>query len=183
MLLPGYALMAQGTQVHIATWPYARTLTDFGGLLLSRTFALQGSCYVMAVCSLLRPDDVPQAYRDLTTERDRNKAETGSCIIAPGGEVIAAAPANEETILTATVTLEAVLRCKARLDVGGHYSRPDVLKLLVNGRALERIVDTTDVDSNHLEQDAFGVFSCVSDDDRGTVRELPLDQTKSPKLR
>src|SRR4029434_351034 len=142
MLLPGYALMAQGTQIHIATWPYAHTLSDFGGLLLSRTFALQGSCYVMAVHSLLRPDDVPEAYRDLVRERDRNKDESGSCIIAPGGEIIAATPANEETILTASVSLESVLRCKARLDVGGHYSRPDVLKLLVNGRPLESVIET-----------------------------------------
>ena len=63
MLLPGYALMAQGTQIHVATWPYARTLFDFGGLLLSRAFALQGSCYVVATCALLMPEDVPAAYR------------------------------------------------------------------------------------------------------------------------
>jgi len=187
MLLPGYALMAQGTQIHVATWPYARTLSDFGGLLLSRTFALQGSCYVMAVCSLLRPDDVPEAYRDLATERDRNKAESGSCIIAPGGEVIAAAPANEETILTTTVTLEAVLRCKARLDVGGHYSRPDVLKLLVNDRPLERVIETAQA-NNHDAVDfsserASGVFSSVTDNEQETVREVPRDQSQSLKSR
>lgn len=189
MLLPGYALMAQGTQIHVATWPYARTLFDFGGLLLSRTFALQGSCYVMAVCSLLRPDDVPEAYRDLTTERDRNKAETGSCIIAPGGEVIAAAPANEETILTATVSLEAVLRCKARLDVGGHYSRPDVLKLLVNGRPLERVIETMQAESNNHDgvdarsDSTFGGFSSVTDNEQDTLREVPIGQSQSPKSR
>ena len=67
-----------------------------------------------------------------------------------GGEVVAAASANEETILTATVSLEAVLRCMARLDVGGHYSRPDVLKLLVNRHPFERIIDTNHADSiNH----------------------------------
>ena len=167
MLLPGYALMAQGTQIHIATWPYPRTMYDFGGLLLSRTFALQGSCYVVAPCALLRPEDVPEAYRDLTTERDRNKAENGSCIIAPGGEVIAAAPSHEETILTASVSLEAVLRCKARIDVGGHYSRPDVLRLLVNGRPPERLVDSMDatisVGVDAGINDAFGAFSSMAD--------------------
>jgi nitrilase len=88
MLLPGYALMAQGTQIHVATWPYARTLFDFGGLLVSRAFALQGSCDVIATCALLTPDSVPAAYRDLVSERDRSKAESASCIIAPGGEII-----------------------------------------------------------------------------------------------
>jgi hypothetical protein len=143
----------------------------------------------MAVCSLLRPDDVPEAYRDLTTERDRNKAETGSCIIAPGGEVIAAAPANEETVLTTTVTLEAVFRCKARLDVGGHYSRPDVLKLLVNDRPLERIIETVQTESSkHDKVDVrsdgeFGAFSSVTDNEQETVREVPRGQSQSLKSR
>ena len=189
MLLPGYALMAQGTQIHIATWPYARTLSELGGLLLSRTFALQGSCYVMAVHSLLRPDDVPEAYRDLVRERDPNKGESGSCIIAPGGEIIAAAPANEETMLTASVSLESVLRCKARLDVGGHYSRPDVLKLLVNRRPLERVIESMHSDSTSRvgvdvrTEDAFGVFSCVTDNERETVREVSMNQPESLKSR
>jgi predicted amidohydrolase len=177
MLLPGYALMAQGTQIHVATWPYPRTLSDFGGLLLSRTFALQGSCYVIATCSLLRPDDVPEAYRDLVTERDRNKAETGSCIIAPGGEVVAAAPSDEETILTATVSLEAVLRCKARLDVGGHYSRPDVLKLLVNRCSLDRVIDARNSDATKdggmeaSSEEGFGKVSPITVSEPSTARD------------
>jgi predicted amidohydrolase len=179
MLLPGYALMAQGTQIHIATWPYARTLSDFGGLLLSRTFALQGSCYVMAVCSLLRPEDVPEIYRDLVTERDRNKADTGSCIIAPGGEIIAAAPANEETILTARVSLEAVLRCKARLDVGGHYSRPDVLKLLVNGRPMNRVIKTRDRDLDSA--DGFATLSSTTDSGQEMASDAPPNQPQSQR--
>jgi nitrilase len=179
MLLPGYALMAQGTQIHIATWPYARTLSDFGGLLLSRAFALQGSCYVMATCSLLRAEDVPEAYRYLATERDRNQAQTGSCIIASGGEIIAAAPAYEETILTATVSLEAVLRCKARLDIGGHYSRPDILRLWVNNRPMDRM--TFHENSTGREgvgahtEDAFEVFSRVTD----TKPDISIGQAQS----
>ena len=187
MLLPGYALMAQGTQIHVATWPYPRTLSEFGGLLLSRAFALQGSCYVLTPCSQLRADDVPEAYRDLVGERDRNKAESGSCIIAPGGEIIAAAPANAETILTAEVSLEAVLRCKARMDVGGHYSRPDVLKLFVNGRPLDRVIETMRTDSiNHdgvdvQSEGAFGAFSSVTDKELEIAREFSTCQSKYPQ--
>jgi predicted amidohydrolase len=140
MLLPAYALMAQGTQIHVAGWPFPRNIADFG-LLLSRAFALQGSCYVIATCSLLRPDDVPEPHRDLVIERGEDYGEGGSCIIAPGGEVIARAPTNEDTILTASVSLEAVLQSKAVVDVGGHYSRPDVLQLHVNRQPIERVVD------------------------------------------
>jgi predicted amidohydrolase len=152
MLLPAYALMAQGTQIHVAAWPFARHISESSpvkGLLLSRAFAVQGCCYVIAVCNLLRPDDVPEPYRDLVSEKGDDKGEGGSCIIAPGGEVIAAAPANEETILTASVSLEEVLHFKAVVDVGGHYSRPDVLQLHVDRRPIEPIVDRTR--SNSIE--------------------------------
>lgn len=74
-------------------------------------------------------DDVPETYRDLVLERSDEKDQGGSCIIASGGQVIAAAPANEETILTASVSFEAVLQSRAMIDVGAHYSRPDVLQL------------------------------------------------------
>ena len=143
MLLPAYALMAQGTQIHVAAWPYTRHISDsspVNGLLMSRAFASQGSCFVIAIGSLLRPDDVPEIHRDLVRERDYGNGGGGSCIIAPGGKIIATAPPNHETILTASVTLETVLGLKAVIDVGGHYSRPDVLQLHVNRHPLERVV-------------------------------------------
>ena len=101
----------------------------------------------MAVASLLRPQDVPEPHRDLVRERDPGNGEGGSCIIAPGGKVIAAASPDEETILTAAVTLEAVLQHKAVIDVGAHYSRPDVLQLHIDRRPLKRLVDRSLSDS------------------------------------
>ena len=95
----------------------------------------------MAIGSLLRPDDVPELHCDLVREREFDNAEGGSCIIAPGGKVIATAPANEETILIASVTLEEVLQLKSVIDVGAHYSRPDVLQWHIDRRPLERVVN------------------------------------------
>jgi predicted amidohydrolase len=148
MLLPAYAVMAQGTQIHAAAWPFPRHISESHpakGLLLSRAFAFQGGCYVIAACSLLGPDDVPKAFRDLVDENGDTIG--GSCIIAPGGDVIAAAPPDEETILTASVSLEAVLQFKAMIDVGAHYSRPDVLQLRVNRRPIEAVVQRLDGES------------------------------------
>jgi predicted amidohydrolase len=95
----------------------------------------------------LRSKDVPKPYRDLVNQRSDDDSEIGSCIIAPGGEIIASAPANKETILTASVSLEAVLQSKAVIDVGAHYSRPDILQLHVNRHPLEPIVERTRSDS------------------------------------
>ncbi|MGD8750080.1 MAG: nitrilase-related carbon-nitrogen hydrolase [Anaerolineales bacterium] len=170
MVLPGYALMAQGTQIHVAAWPFASSLKYIHGkgLLLSQAFAAQGACFVIATCALLRPDDVQEAYRDLAKRRIsewRIGDSQGGCqIINPRGDVIAQAPVGEETVLTASVSLEAVLLSKAYIDVGGHYSRPDVLQLLINRRPLERVVEVSSdnqsmfpIDDNVAPLDSAGV--------------------------
>jgi nitrilase len=145
MVLPGYALMALGTQIHVAAWPFSWHLDPDrnNAPLLSQVFAAQGGCYVIATSALLRPENVQEAYRELATSEvdEWIGAGQGGCrIIAPGGDVIAQAAVGEETVLTATGSLEAVLKAKAEIDVGGHYSRPDVFQLHVNRRPLERVV-------------------------------------------
>ena len=148
MVLPGYALMALGTQIHVATWPFSWHLDPVlnSSPLVSQAFAAQGGCYVIATSALLRPEDVQDPYRELATIKTGewiDAKQGGCCIIAPGGDVIAQAAVGEETILTASVTLEAVLQAKAEIDIGGHYSRPDVLQLLINRRPLERVVEAS----------------------------------------
>ncbi|MCP3857745.1 MAG: carbon-nitrogen hydrolase family protein [Actinomycetia bacterium] len=136
MVLPGYALMAQGTQFHVASWPGGEP--DIAPdppialwsrqELLSRAFAAQGACYVVAAGGLIAPEDVPERFRSLAY------VGTGdSMIIDPRGEVVARAPRGDEKILTYEARHSVVRSAKAANDVAGHYSRPDVFQLLVNG--------------------------------------------------
>jgi nitrilase len=146
MMLPGYALIALGTQIHVSAWPFPYSLDPEtgAGLLMARAFALHGACYVIATCALLRPDDAPEEYRELLTG---DSLKQGRCaIIAPEGKVIAEAAVGEETILTASVSLKDVLMAKGSIDIGGHYSRPDVLQLMVNRRPLHRLVEMNSPD-------------------------------------
>jgi predicted amidohydrolase len=143
-MLPGYALAAQGTQIHIAAWPGREPASAPPSpaplwprqLLLSRAFASQAACYVIAVGGMRSHADTPERYRELSTIE-----YTGdSCIIDPRGEVIAG-PAQGETILIAEGSQEAVLAAKAVSDLGGHYSRPDLLRLIVDRRPQPRITE------------------------------------------
>ena len=81
-----------------------------------------------------------KAVADLWGDGDLN---TYGCakIINPRGHVIAEAPIGEELIVTVSASLEKVRSSKGFIDVGGHYSRPDVFRLLVNRRPLHRVED------------------------------------------
>jgi nitrilase len=146
MVLPGYALMAAGTQIHVAAWPGREPPAPPRHnplwprqLLLSRAFASQAASYVVLVGGMREAEHTPERYRDLSLFTHSGD----SCIIDPRGEVIAG-PAVGETILTARGSLEAVFEAKAVCDVGGHYSRPDLLQLLIHENAAERAIRDCD---------------------------------------
>jgi predicted amidohydrolase len=143
MVLPGYALMAQGTQVHVAAFPGHETepaaMASTRQLLLARAFASQGAAYVVLVGGLIHPDDIADAeLREVVSTTQPMNG--GSYIIDPTGEVIAG-PAEGEQILVADASLDTVRAAKAMCDVAGHYSRPDLLRLVVNRSPARRIVE------------------------------------------
>jgi predicted amidohydrolase len=130
MMLPGYALASQGTQIHVAAWPgsepeiapAAPTTTWPRQVLLSRAFACQAGAYVICAAGVNRKSDHPEAYRDLLPFEQHG----GSCIIDPRGEVIVGPVSGREEILIAPGSFDLLRRVKAVIDIGGHYSRPDV---------------------------------------------------------
>ncbi len=126
MVLPGYALISQGIQVHAGAWPGgAFTRQD----VLSRAFAMQAGAYVVMAGGLIREDDLPPDLRELHMEIDgktRNlilPCDGFSGIIGPNGDYLAGPVQNEETILTAKANLGTVMfrnDCRPRR---GHYTR------------------------------------------------------------
>lgn len=135
MMLPGYALAAQGTQVHSALWPgwektprreeycWARQH------LLSRTFASQAAAYVICAAGLRLAHHIPDRWKPLGVWEHTGQ----SVIIDPRGEIIAG-PIDGEGIIYAEGSLDVVRAAKAACDIAGHYSRPDIFRLLVDDR-------------------------------------------------
>ena len=134
IVLPGYALIAQGTQIHVAAWPgrepdapptepvWARQL------LLSRAFASQAGAYVIASAGLRRFGDIPEKYASLAPFEHNGR----SAIIDPRGEIIAEA-GSEEQILMAEADLNECRKAKTACDPAGHYSRPDLFEVRIGG--------------------------------------------------
>lgn len=73
------------------------------------------------------------------TLRDRAAAvpmiRGGSCVVSPLGEVIAGPVADDESLITAQVDLDDIVRARFDLDVNGHYVRPDIFTLTVDAGA------------------------------------------------
>jgi len=136
MMLPGYALAAQGTQIHAALWPGWEKAPRDGEYcwarqhLLSRAFASQAGAYVICASGLRLKKHIPDKWKPLGEWEHTGQ----SAIIDPRGEIIAAA-GDEETILIAEGSLEIVRAAKAACDIAGHYSRPDIFDLSVNTAA------------------------------------------------
>jgi hypothetical protein len=117
MVLPGYALIAQGLQVHAAAWPggtYTRQE------VLSRAFAMQSAAYVVMSGGLMREQDMlPDIRNDHDHRRqDVNWSRLATAIPASwaGRRVLAGPVSNERTILTATGNTGTVMFQKMVAD-------------------------------------------------------------------
>ena len=133
MMLPGYALAAQGTQVHAAIWPGWEKTPAKGEYcwakqhLLSRSYASQACAYVVCAAGLRLKEHIPDRWKPLGEWEHTGQ----SAIIDPRGEILAKAGSGEE-IIYAEGSLDIVRAAKAACDIAGHYSRPDVFDLTVN---------------------------------------------------
>jgi hypothetical protein len=75
---------------------------------------------------------VPNGKRSKELAGLTRSANGGSAIIGPNGAYLAGPIYGKEEILYAEIDIEQAIREKHSRDVAGHYSRPDVLQLVVN---------------------------------------------------
>ncbi|HKC59200.1 MAG TPA: carbon-nitrogen hydrolase family protein [Myxococcales bacterium] len=106
-----------------------------------RHVALEGRCFVLSACQVLRrrdlPADIPNAMGD---SPETLLMRGGSCIIDPLGKVLAGPAFDEETTLFAELDMDEIARGKYDFDVAGHYARPDVFRLSVDERPAKPVV-------------------------------------------
>jgi predicted amidohydrolase len=135
MMLPAYALAAEGTQIHAALWPGWEKMPRAGEYcwarqhLLSRAFASQAAAYVICAAGLRLKAHIPERWRALADWEHTGQ----SVIIDPRGEIIAG-PLEGERLLIAEGSLDIVRAAKAACDIAGHYARPDLFSLRVDRR-------------------------------------------------
>lgn len=131
MPLSRAALYAQGEDIHIACWPGSRRNTED----ITPFIAKEGRSFAVSVSSLMRPtdipDDVPYAS-EIKAAMPDFAANGGSCIAAPDGSWVLEPVTDEENLRFAQLDHAFVRRERQNFDAAGHYSRPDVTRLVVD---------------------------------------------------
>jgi nitrilase len=131
MPLPRTALYAQGENLHIAVWPGSEHNTKD----ITRFIARESRSYVISVASLMRKEDFPKdtPYLDEILKKAPDVlANGGSCIAGPDGEWLIEPVLNKEGLIYYSLDFNRVYEERQNFDPVGHYSRPDITKLIVN---------------------------------------------------
>ncbi len=131
MPLPRTALYGLGENLHIAVWPGS----DHNTKDITRFIARESRSFVVSVSSLMNKSDFPEGTPHLKKILKKSPdvlANGGSCIVGPDGEWILEPVLHKEGLIIQTIDFNKVLEERQNFDPVGHYSRPDVTKLIVN---------------------------------------------------
>jgi nitrilase len=138
--LSKYAMYSQNEQIHVASWPsfslysgIAYALGPQANTAASQMYALEGQCYVIA-SSAITSQEMIDMLCDTPDKHDLLPPGGGAAMIfGPDGMPLCEPIGeNEEGILYADCDAAMLAIAKSAADPAGHYSRPDVTRLLLN---------------------------------------------------
>jgi len=132
--LARYALIADGEQIHSAMFP-----GSFGGDLFSqqtetqvRNHALESGAFVVVATAWLEPDQQAQIIADTGGPVGPISSGCFTAIVTPEGQLLGEPLRCGEGHVIADLDFSLIDRRKALMDASGHYSRPELLSLLVD---------------------------------------------------
>ncbi|MFC0454121.1 nitrilase-related carbon-nitrogen hydrolase [Rhodococcus jostii] len=145
--LARYALIADREQIHSAMFP-----GSFGGPLFAeqtevsvRNHALESASFVVNATAWLDSDQQAQIMADTGSPIGPISGGCFTAIVSPQGELLGEPVRSGEGEVIADLDFSLIDRRKAKMDARGHYSRPELLSLLVDHTATahmhERVQD------------------------------------------
>ena len=145
--LSKYAMYSMNEQVHVAAWPSFTLYTGMAHALgaevntaAAMIYAVEGQCFVLSPTNFTSQEMVDMLVDEPTKAQLLTVGGGAARIYAPDGQEIGTPLSpDKEGLMYADIDLSMISLAKSAADPAGHYSRPDVTRLLLDTSPKPRV--------------------------------------------